>query len=146
MLRDVPDEVMPELFDVRKCHRVKHALPSPMQSSSDILVFLGSIKTLNSTDHHTKHFLMMGGANCCMTFQIHEFLFFFLVGGSAIVTVARLLSFCRRAPGRRASHSEMVASPCPPLPAQGAGESLLCLMFVTLSAAYATQNHFVSNL
>ena len=26
MLRDVPDEAMPELFDVRNCHRVKHII------------------------------------------------------------------------------------------------------------------------
>ena len=110
---------MPELFDVRKYHRTKHAFKSPMQSSSDILFLLGSRNTLNSTDHHTKYF-PMGGANCCMTFQIHGFLFLFLVGGSRIVTVARFLFFCPRAPERRALHNEMVASPCPPLPAQGA--------------------------
>ena len=56
MRRDVPDKAMPELFDVRKCHRVKHALPSPVQSSSDTLFLLGSRKTLNSTDHRTEHF------------------------------------------------------------------------------------------
>ena len=144
MLRDVPDEAMPELFDVRKWHRVKHALPSPMQSSWVILLLLGSRKTLNSTDHHTEYF-PMGGANHCMTFQTHEFLFLFPVGGSTIVAVARFLLFCPRGPELRASHSEMVASPCPPLPAQGAGESLLWL-FVALSANHATQNHVVSNL
>ena len=145
MLRDVPDEAMPELFDVRSCHRVKHLLPSPMQSSSDTLFLLGSRKALNSTEHCTEHF-PRSGANCCITFQTHEFLFLFPAGGSTIVTVARFLFFCPRAPERRASHSEMVASLCPPLNAQCARESLLWLMFVALSADHATQNHVVSNL
>ena len=91
MLRGVPCEAMPELFDVRKRHRVKHALPSPIQSSWDIVFLFGSRKTLNSTDHPTEYF-PMGGANCCMTFQTHEFLFLFPLGGSTIVAVSFLLS------------------------------------------------------
>ena len=146
MLRDVPNEPMPELFNAREGHRVKNTLPSPMISSSDILFLPGSRKTMNSTDHRTEHF-PMGGANCCITFQTHEFLFLSPVGGSTIVTVARFLFFCPRAPERRTLHSEMVASPCPPpLSAQGAEESLLWLMFVALSADHAIQNHVVSNL
>ena len=145
MLRDVPDKAMSEFFDVRNCHRGKHALPSQMQSSSDTVFLLGSRKTLNSTEHRTEHF-PVGSPNYCITFQTHEFLFIFPVGGSTIVTVARFLFFCPRAPERRASHSEMVASPCPPLSAEGARESLLWLMFVALSADHATQNCAVSNL
>ena len=70
MLRDVPDEAMPELFYVRNCHRVKEASPSPMQSSLDTLFFLGLRKTPNSTEHRTEHF-PMDGANCCITSQTH---------------------------------------------------------------------------
>ena len=71
--------------------------PSPiMQSSSDTLFLLGSRKRLNPTEHRTEHFLM-GGTNCYITYQTHEFLFLFPVGGSTIVTVARLLFFCPRA-------------------------------------------------
>ena len=113
MLRSVPCEAMPELFDVRKRHGVKHALPSPIQSSWDIVFLFGLRKTLNSTDHQTEYF-PMDGANCCMTFQTHEFLFLFPVGGSTTVAVARFLFFCPRGPELRVSHSEMVASPCPP--------------------------------
>ena len=87
----------------------------------------------------------MDGSNCCITFHTHEFLFLFPVGGATIVTVARFIFFCRRAP-ERASHTEVVALPRPPLSAQGAGESLLWLMFVALSADPATQTTFVSNL
>ena len=106
MLRDVPDEAMPELFDARNCHRVKHASPSPMQSYSDTLYFHGSRKTLNSTEHRTGHF-PMGNANCCITFQTHEFLFLFPVGGSTIVTVKRFLFFCPSCdPEQRASQAK----------------------------------------
>ena len=142
MLRDVPDEAMPKLFDVRKCHRVKHALPSPMQSSSDILFLLRSRKTLNSTDHRTEHF-PMGGANCCVTFRTHEFLFLFPVGGSKIVTVAKFLFFCPCSPERRASHSEMVASPYPPLAAQGA---LFCFGLCSWLSPQTTQLKTTSSL
>ena len=51
-----------------------------------------------------------------------------------MVTVARFLFFCPRASEQRVSHTEVVDLPCPPLSAQGAGESLLWLMFVALSA------------
>ena len=97
-----------------------------------------------SIEHRSEHFLM-GDSNCCITFHSHEFLFLFPVGGATIVTVARFLFFSPRAPERRASHSEVVALTCPPLSAQGAGESLPWLKFVALSADPATQNH-VSNL
>ena len=65
-----------------------------------------------------------------------------------MVTVARFLFFlffCPRTSGQRVSHTEVVDLPCPPLSAQGAGESLLWLMFVALSADPAPQN-YVSNL
>ena len=91
------------------------------------------------------HSDIMGGDDCCITFHTYEFLLFLPVGGSTIVTVARFLLVCLRAPERRASHSELVASPCPPLSEQGAGGSSLWLMFVTLFANHATQHH-VSNL
>ena len=58
-----------------------------------------------------------------------------------MVTVARFLFFCPHAPEQRVSHTEVVDLPCPPLSAQGAGESLLWLMFVALSADPAPQNH-----
>ena len=88
MLRDVPDEAMPELFDVRNCHDVKHALPSPMQSFSDIYFLLGSRKTLlNSTKHHrTPHGSFPNGwCELQYTFQTHELLFPFPVGGSTFI-------------------------------------------------------------
>ena len=62
-----------------------------------------------------------------------------------MVTVARFLFFCPRASGQRLSHTEVVHLPWPSLSAQGAGESLLWLMFVALSADRAPRNH-VSNL
>ena len=97
-----------------------------------------------STEHRTEHFLM-GGSNCCITFHTHEFFFLFPFGGATMVTVARFLFFCPRASGKRVSHTEVVDLSCPSLSAQGAGESLLWLMFVALSADRAPQNH-VSNL
>ena len=129
----------------RNYHRLKHALPSPMQSSSDNLFLLGSRKTLNFTKHLTEHF-PIGGANYCINFQTHELLFLFPVRGSTIVTVVRFLFFCPRAPERRALYREMVASQCPSLSPQCSRGSLLWLMFVSLSVDYATQNHVVSNL
>ena len=63
-----------------------------------------------------------------------------------IGSVARFLFFCPGASEQRVSHTEVVALPCTPLSAQGAGETLLWLMFVALSADPATQNHAVSNL
>ena len=62
-----------------------------------------------------------------------------------MVTVAWFLLFCPRASEQRVSHTKVVYLPSPPLSAQGAGESLLWLMFVALSADPAPQNH-VSNL
>ena len=62
-----------------------------------------------------------------------------------MVTVARFLFFCPRASEQRVSYTVVVNLPCPPLSAQDAGESLLWLMFVALSADPAPQNH-VSNL
>ena len=45
-----------------------------------------------STEHRTEHFLV-GSSNCCITFHIHEFLFFFPVrGATIIVTVASFSS------------------------------------------------------
>ena len=87
----------------------------------------------------------MGGSNCCITFHTHEFFFLFPVGGATMFTVARFLFLCPRASGQRVSHTEVVDLPCPSLSAQGAGESLLWLMFVAFSADPAPQNH-VSNL
>ena len=76
----------------------------------------------------------MGGSNCCITFHTQEILFLFPVGGVTNVTVARFIFFfCPRAP-ERASHTEVVALPCP-LSAQGAGELLLWLMFVSTDPA-----------
>ena len=97
-----------------------------------------------STEHRTEHFLM-GGSNCCITFHTHDFLFLFPVGGATMVTVARFLFFCPRASEQRVSHTKVVDLPRPPLSAQGAGESLLWLVFVALSADPAPQSH-VSNL
>ena len=77
-----------------------------------------------STEHRTENFLM-DGSNCFITFPTHEFLFLFPVGGATMVTVARFLFFCPRASEQRVSHTEVVDLPCPPLSAQGAGESLL---------------------
>ena len=65
-----------------------------------------------STEHRTEHFLM-GGSNCCITFQTHEFLFLFPVGGATVVTVARFLFFCPRASEQRVSHTKVVDLPCP---------------------------------
>ena len=62
-----------------------------------------------------------------------------------MVTVARFLLFCPRASEQRVLHTEVVDLPCPPLSAQGGGDSLLWLMFVALSADPAPRNH-VSNL
>ena len=62
-----------------------------------------------------------------------------------MVTVARFLFLCPRASEQRVSHTEVADLPCLALSAQGAGESLLWLMFVALSADPAPQNH-VSNL
>ena len=97
-----------------------------------------------STELRTEHFLM-GGSNCCITFHTHEFLFLFPVGGATMVTVASFSFFYPRASDQRVSHTEVVDLPCPSLPAQGAGESLLWLMFLALSADPAPQNN-VSNL
>ena len=94
-----------------------------------------------STEHRTEHFLI-GGSNCCITFHTHEFLFLFPVGGATImVTLASFFFFCPRACDQRVSHTEVVDLPCLPLSTQGAGESLLWLMFVALSADPAPQNH-----
>ena len=93
-----------------------------------------------SAEHRTEHFLM-GGSNCCITFHTHELLFLFPVGGATIVTVARFHFLGPRASEGRVSHTEVVDLPCPPLSAQGAGESLLWLMLVTLSADPTPQNH-----
>ena len=62
-----------------------------------------------------------------------------------MVTVARIIFICPRASEQRVSHTEVVDLPCPPLSAQGTGESLLWFVFVALSADPAPQNH-VSNL
>ena len=96
-----------------------------------------------STEHRTEHFLM-GGSNCCITFHTHELFSLFPVGEATMVTVARFLFFCPRASRQRLSHTEVVDLPCPSLSAQGAGESLLWVIFVALSADRAPQNH-VSN-
>ena len=99
-MHHVPDEAMPELFDVRNCHRLKH-----MNTANTIVLghpffLLGSRKTLmrsigfhtrlyfptleTSTVHRTEHF-PMGDENCYITFHTHEFLFLFPVGVSTIV-------------------------------------------------------------
>ena len=146
MLRDVPDEAMLKLFDVRKCHRVKHALPSSMQSSPDTLFLLGSRKTLNSTDHHTEHF-PMGGANCCMTFQTQEFLFLSSSEGQQPSPLRGSFSSVRVLLNEehRTAKWWLRHAPLHPCKVQ-VRESLPWLMFVALSADHATQNYLVSNL